>query len=326
MTSLEPRKQILDRFEENIFFNPAFKDKNGRVIFPNDSCLKKGIIKYRQCILELGAKNNGEKYDRSIIAIYDKIHERDMEDRSEFFLRADSDLIPFQKVTQKLLYERILKCSRNLYSDHHSYVKWVEKLGIPIVWDKVWKSVHNPLASAETKSCIWSQIHLNDNTTATYNNWHRANDPCPLCSNSIDSLYHIILHCPTTIQLWNEIEPFLKRIIKTSVTEEEMVFGLAGNTPAVHLRNLLTFMLREVILYQEKLAFYNKLGIGNTIYLQHTYNARVHEVICDAYHRLTHEKRVDLFYKCYNPNRIFLIDPNRNVERSNLVKIFNPPG
>ena len=166
---------------------------------------------------------------------------------------------------------------------------------------------------------------MNDNTTATYNCWFRENDPCPLCLTSIDSLYHIILHCPVALQLWSEIEPFLKGLVNVSVTQEEMVFGLTGNTPAIHLRNLLTFMLRECILYQEKRAFYNKLGVGNTIYLQHAYNARVHRVICDAYHRLTHEKRVDLFHKCYNPNRIFLIDPNGNVERDNLVRIFSPP-
>ena len=325
MTSLEPRKQILDRFEENIFFNPAFKDRNGRVIFPNDTCVEESIFKYSRFVLEQGAKNRGERYDRSIIAIYNKITVRDLKDRTEFFLCVGSELIPFQKVTKKLLYEQILKSSRDIYKDHHSSVKWVEELNIPIVWDKVWKSVHNPLASAETKSCIWSQIHLNDNTTATYNSWFRVNDPCPLCTTSIDSLYHIILHCPVTLQLWSELEPFLKKITEASVTQEEMVFGLSGNTPAVHLRNLLTFTLRELILYQEKRAFHNKLGLGNTIYLQHTFNARVHRVICDAYHRLTHEKRVDLFHKCYNPNRIFLIDPNGNIERDNLVTIFNPP-
>ena len=250
MTSLEPRKQILDRFEENIFFNPAFKQSNGRVIFPTDDFLTKNIFTYDRFVLELGAKNRGERYDRSIIAMYNKIAIRDLKDRGEFFLCVDSTLIPFQKVTQKLLYERILKSSRDLYRDHHSSVKWVEKLKVPIVWDKVWKSVHNPLASAETKSCIWSQIHLNDNTTATYNSWFRENDPCPLCLTSIDSLYHIILHCPVALQLWSEIEPFLKGLVNVSVTQEEMVFGLTGNTPAVHLRNLLTFMLRECILYQ----------------------------------------------------------------------------
>ena len=59
------------------------------------------------------------------------------------------------------------------------------------------------------------------------------------------------------------------------------------------------------------------------MHLQHTYNARVHSLVCDVYNRLVFENRVDLFHECYNPNRILLLDPNGNVERGNLVKLFN---
>ena len=40
------------------------------------------------------------------------------------------------------------------YRDHHSSAKWVEKLNTPVEWDKVWSSVHNPLATEETVSFV----------------------------------------------------------------------------------------------------------------------------------------------------------------------------
>ena len=101
-----------------------------------------------------------------------------------------------------------------------------------------------------------------------------------------------------------------------------MAFGITGTSPPVTLRNWLTFLLRECIIKQETYAFKNQLGLGNTVHLKHTFNARVQREICDAYYRLRHENRTDFFQKNYNQNRIFLIDPNGEFERENIVKIF----
>ena len=320
MTSLEPKKQILDRYEEHVFYNRTFLQDNERVIAPTEGCIREEIFKYGQFILEQGAMNRGEKYVRSAITILDKIKHKDFANRSEFQLPVPQGYISFGVVTQKIIYEQLLK--KNIYRDHHSTIKWQEKLNLPLEWDKIWKNVHNHLARDDTKSTIWAQIHLNDYTTASYNKWFNKEDPCPLCKGSIDDIFHIILHCPVTVQLWSEIEPFLRKVTNVPVNHEEMAFGIIGNSPPVILRNWLTFVLRQCILKQEKIAYHNNLGLGNTVHLRHAFNARVNREVCNAYYQLRNENRTDLFHKNYNQNRLFLIDPNSDVERENIVKII----
>ena len=320
MTSLEPKKQIMDRYEEPIFYNRTFLQENERVIAPLEGCIRQGIFKYGQLILEQGAMNRGEHYVRSAITILDKIKHKDFHNRSEFQLPVPQGYIRFGVVTQKVIYEQLLK--KTVYRDHHSTIKWVDKLNLPLEWEKIWKSVHNPLARDDTKSTIWAQIHLNDYTTASYNKWMNKEDPCPLCKGSIDDIFHIILHCPVTVQLWSDIEPFLRKITNAPVNHEEMAFGITGNSPPVILRNWLTFLLRQCILKQEKIAYHNNLGQGNTVHLRHAFNARVNREVCTAYYQLRNENRIDLFHKNYNQNRLLLINPNGDVERENIVKIL----
>ena len=167
MTSLEPKKQILDRYEEKVFYNRTFLQEDERVLPPPDGCIREKIYKYGQFILELGAKNRGERYVRSAITVFQKIKHKDFQNRNEFQFPIRTGYIRFGLVTQKLIYEQILRTT--VYRSHHSEIKWTQKLNIPLEWEKVWKSVHNPLARDDTKSTIWTQIHLNNYTTASYN-------------------------------------------------------------------------------------------------------------------------------------------------------------
>ena len=86
---------------------------------------------------------------------------------------------------------------------------------------------------------------------------------CLLCQEEImdNDCFHLILNCPFVKKLWIEITPFLLKLHQAPVNEEEMSFGLYGSSPRILVRNWLTFLLRELIIRQEKTAFSNNSGM-----------------------------------------------------------------
>ena len=322
INKLDIKKQIVDRYEENVFYNKTFLMENEQVLVPNKTCTDNCFFKYGQFILELGAKNRKEKYLRGVTNVYDKIRIKDFQGRDDFLLITTGASLPFAKVTQKIIHEELLK--KGTYFDHHSTDKWVTKLNLPLLWNKIWSNVHNPLSRDSTKSAVWGQIHLNSFTTASYNEWFKKNDPCPLCRGQIADEFHLSLECPTTKSLWSLLEPFLKTIHSSSVTPEEMAFGVTGTSHSIILRNWLGFLLREYIMKYENIAYNNKLGDANSIKLQHTFNARVKREVCEAHQLFSHNNRLNLFVRSYNPEKLFLVDTNKGVTLDNIVNVFNP--
>ena len=274
---------------------------------------------------EQGAKNRGEKYEKGAISILNQIHNKDFKDREFSYLYVPTMTnykVPLDKVTQKILYEELIRTS--VHVDHHSTIKWVNNFDRSVLldWKKIWSQVHNPLSRNETTSQIWAQIHLNDLTTASYNNWFKSDIPCPLCKSSIDDLFHIVLHCTVTKRLWNDIDYFLKKLSVTEVSEQEMAFGLEGSSSRILLRIWLTFLLRECIVQQEKIAFHNDLGEGNIVHLKHTFNARVIKEVCEAYELAKHDRQIERFHTLRNPGRVLFVDPNGGVQGEKIVRIF----
>ena len=101
-----------------------------------------------------------------------------------------------------------------------------------------------------------------------------------------------------------------------------MAFGLEGSSPRILLRNWLTFLLRECIVQQEKIAFHNDLGEGNIVHLKHTFNARVIKEVCEAYELAKHDQQIERFHTLRNPGRVLFVDPNEGVQGENIVRIF----
>ena len=101
-----------------------------------------------------------------------------------------------------------------------------------------------------------------------------------------------------------------------------MAFGLQGTSPKIVLRNWLTFLLRELIIKQEKMAYHNGLGFGNMVILKHTFNARVLQEVCEAYELFVHDNNLERFTSLYNPDRVLLVNPRGEVQRENIVRIF----
>ena len=115
-------------------------------------------------------------------------------------------------------------------------------------------------------------IHLNMYTTHSYNKWHNVS----LCTQLIGNEYHLIFDCPVVTSLWSQIEPLLLKIHHAPVTEQEMIFGILGTSPAITLRNWLKYGLRFCFCQQEVLAYHNAKGLLNELNIKLIYNSRVH--------------------------------------------------
>ena len=61
-------------------------------------------------------------------------------------------------ITQKQLYENAIVRTT---TTHNYQIKWIDKLQTVILWEEVWKAVHNFLMTSKIKTIIWEQIHLN---------------------------------------------------------------------------------------------------------------------------------------------------------------------
>ena len=153
-------------------------------------------------------------------------------------------------------------------------------------------------------------------TTHSYNKWHNANICCPLCTQTIGGEYHSIFDCPVVTSLWSQIEPLLLKIHPAPVTEQEMIFGILGNSHTITLRNWLTHCLRFCICQQEVLAYHNKKGLLNELNIKLIYNSRVHQEAVQRLLGYKHRGRLDLFHKFYTINEAFV------TKQFQIVPIF----
>ena len=196
-------------------------------------------------------------------------------------------------MTHKEVYEASLM---PLNKDHHSTAKWVLKFNTVIPWDKVWENVHNFLGSNETKTVIWQQIHLNFYTQYSYNKWHKVNDKCPLCHKIPQSVFHIILDCDLTNNIYSDLQPLLNRLHQSDICDEEKAFGIFnGKSTGIILRNWVTFLLRRCIAESEREAY----RMPNTIDMEKKIKRKLNHVIfleiSRNIFRYKHENKLDTF-------------------------------
>ena len=166
------------------------------------------------------------------------------------------------------------------------------------MWNEVWNTVHNFLSTNKTKTAIWQQIHLNFYTQYSYNKWHKKQDICPLCHEIPENIYHVILHCNFVNDLWAQIEPLLKELHPTSVTEEEKAFGIIqkNKTTGILLRNWLTYLLRENILEEERAAHFTLKKTDIEKAKQKFNNVVESEILIKAF-RYKNEQKLEFFDK-----------------------------
>ena len=258
MGKFEKRKGIKDVQHwdrEHLFYNPLFTTRNEKTLTLTTYCEKKNIYNLEQLLEEKVKESRNLPFDKVLTNMLNKILLSTSVRKDDILISHKGKEIKFTQVTQKLLYEEALL---SIGRDHHSQVKWVEKLNIPINWDEVWNAVNNMLSTNQAKNTIWQQIHLNFYTQYSYNKWHKSQHMCPLCQRMPESIYHLILHCEFTNKLWEEIEPILKELHPVPVSEEEKAFGIVQKkqTTGILLRNWLTYLLRQIISHAEREAHY----------------------------------------------------------------------
>ena len=86
----------------------------------------------------------------------------------------------------------------------------------------------------------------------------RCQNPCPLCKEIPQSIFHTILDCKIVRLAWDELEITLYRIHEVSVSDEEKAVGIVEKKPFedVVLRNWLTFVLRQAVANAERECYH----------------------------------------------------------------------
>ena len=176
LANLEKRKGIksLDDWDkEHIFFNPLFRKENGKILTLTQYCDEHKIYRYEQLIEEKRKKMAKLPFNKLLINILDQIWVNTEVRKEDILITQKEQEIKMTLITEKLLYEETLLRTQK---DHHSQAKWVvtlNSLNIHIMWEEVWKTVHNLLSTNECTNLIWQQIHLNFYTQYSYNKWHK---------------------------------------------------------------------------------------------------------------------------------------------------------
>ena len=258
LAQLETRKGIQDIQlwdKEHLFYNPLFTKENEKPLTLTKYCEKNNIYRLEQLLDEKVKEARKLPFDKVLTNMLNKILLNTSVRKEDILITRNGEEIKFTQVTQKHLYEETLL---GINRDHHSQIKWVEKLNTSIMWEDVWKTVHNFLSTNRTKTVIWQQIHLNFYTQYSYNKWHKKQEVCPLCQKVPKEIYHIIINCSFANKLWVEIEPLLKQFHPIAISQEEKAFGIVQKkqTTGILLRNWLTFMLRECIAQEERTAYH----------------------------------------------------------------------
>lgn len=262
ISQLNTRKHYSNINDEHYFYNPIFVTSNGddvhdRTIRPFTG--NKVLEKIRTYGDLLKAETT-LPHPKLVATVRKKLESiqfiRESPDSHLVVGLVDGKEYKFKAITQKQIYFELVA----VQSRDHVYVgKWRPDTFGLIDWDAVWDGVHDQFFTELAKSSIWEQLHLNFYTTYNYNKWHNSLQPCPLCRKIPDDVFHIITSCRFTNVMWKRIEKLLFRIFPKPVTLHEKAFGLQlhrqGDYFPVTLRNWITFLMRHLILQEERRAY-----------------------------------------------------------------------
>ena len=218
---------------------------------------------------------------------------------------ADTTDTKMAMITQKQLYEdAILRKSR----DHIYQTKWQMKIPTLILWDEVWKSVHHFLLLNKTKTAIWEQLHLNFYTQYSYNKWHGSLEMCPLCNLIPESIYHTILNCDFVKTLWTKVTPTLMKLHDKPVDDEEKALGIVHikKSNGMVLRNLITYMMRELILNFERKAYHtSKIPSMNTF--EAKFNQSIAALVKNWMYKYSNENKLNIFENIFTYKSVLCV-------------------
>ena len=284
--------------DENIFYNPLVLSRTGKTLKETEYFRKNNVTKLGQLFEEKSKQARNLPFDIKVVTLANNIT-LDMGTMDYGVIKEDTvflgntETIKMAYITQKDLYEdAILFKSR----EHTYQYKWAAELNILILWDEVWDSVHHFPMTNKTRTAIWEQLHLNFYTQYSYNKWNKVNEPCPLCKKEPKSIFHIILYCDFTNDVWTQLQPTLLKLTTKSLDDAEKALGIVRNRkpPCLMLRNWLGYKLREQILLFERRAYY-QAKVPSIEIFKATYNQSMAKEVKDLIYRLRNEGNLKKF-------------------------------
>ena len=299
IADIQPRKKITDIYEHNVMYNDVFMTTNENFITHRylDQIM---IYKYGHLKSEKEKETNGQPHNKRLVKIFNaiNINHNYVQDFYSIHIIGEIEQTDMMVVTSKQLYTTLL---RNSYHLHTSEAFWQQFFPEYLDFQEIWASVNSPLLMEDTRSYIWEEIHLNFYNTYWFNTISNKGDACPLCKEVPQSKIHIILHCKMSKELWKNIEGTLKKYTPLEISETEMCFGIFKEkmTTEEHIRNWITYKLREAILKQERFA-YDKPGIDNKLQIKNRFNKDVRKELIYRYHLAKKDHKSDQFLATFN--------------------------
>ena len=303
-SSFTLEKHVPDVTQEHVFYNRVFLDANYTVLTPDKVYHRMRMYTYQQFLTEQDNRVAVRSFLYRAPVLLSSITHISVNRKEHGMVTIQDGYLPLRKVTERILYEELL---RPTYLDHHSTYKWWDYFQTILDWPLIWQACHNPLSQEHVTAFIWEQLHLNYYTTYNYNQWHRQSlpQPCPFCHTVPPDPFHLILHCPLTLALWNQLTPVLQRLHPSAVTHHEMAFGILGTTHVILLRNWLTFRLRICIHEHERQA-YHAPGLPYEDLIRHALNRAVSQELQDRLTLFTARGQLPLFLRRYAPLPVLL--------------------
>ena len=164
------------------------------------------------------------------------------------------------------------------------------------MWDEVWDSVHHFPMTNKTKTAIWEQLHLNFYTQYSYNKWNKVNEPCPLCKKEPTTIFHIILYCDFTNNVWAQLQPTLSKLTTKPLDDAEKSLGIVQvkKPPSIIIRNWLGYKLWEQILLFERRA-HHQSKVPSVEIFKATYTQSIAKEVKDFMYKLNNEGKLGKF-------------------------------
>ena len=140
---------------------------------------------------------------------------------------------------------------------------------------------------------------------------------CRLCEQEPTHKAHPILDCQFTIKTWEKLKPHLETICRIPVTQDEMAFGLPGNTKQALLRNWVTFILRQNIMIQHGVAFYQP-QVDNLSNFTKRFNKQIRREIFYHYYQALSTQKLQRFKATFTTTEatVVQLDARNNITRT----------
>ena len=282
LSKLDFKKAFPTQFQdEHIYFNPMiYKVRNDKKVLyePNQGLLRDNIFTYGDLLKNHMEKVRGRRYNRSASEILDNCQIPHHKFQQHTLITSDDQELWLPAITHKLLYEDLI--SKKSGFGHGSVNHWSLKMPELIDWDLIWTTVHNKLATNNTKTAIWQILHLNYNSMFFKNNWYKTLHKCPMCNHAPLNKFHVIFDCRYVNALWAALVPILRRIYNTPLTNYEIAFGMTTpKNDAVMLRNWITYTFRALIMKEEGICNYKTKTFPDINTFKSRFNAQIKQEI-----------------------------------------------